>query len=176
MNFEHTEDRRMLADTLGRFVREQYGFEARDRIARSPQGYSAEAWRQFAELGVIGALHGEAEGGFGGTGFDIAVVFEELGRGLVVEPFLASAVLAGSAIAAAGNESQRQQLAGIIDGTRIAAFAHAEPDSRYELARVSTRAERQGKRLGARRCQGGRAARRGGRRLRRERADLGRRG
>jgi alkylation response protein AidB-like acyl-CoA dehydrogenase len=63
----------------------------------------------------------------------------------VVEPFLASAVLAGSAIAAAGNESQRQQLAGIIDGTRIAAFAHAEPDSRYELARVSTRAKRKDK-------------------------------
>jgi alkylation response protein AidB-like acyl-CoA dehydrogenase len=144
MNFEHTEDRRMLADTLGRFVREQYGFEARDRIAKSPQGYSPQAWRQFAELGVIGALHGEDDGGFGGTGFDIAVVFEQLGRGLVVEPLLGSAVLAGSAIAAAGNEGQRQLLAGIIDGTRIAAFAHAEPDSRYELARVSTRAERQG--------------------------------
>jgi alkylation response protein AidB-like acyl-CoA dehydrogenase len=53
---------------------------------------------------VIGALHGEGRGGFGGTGFDIAVVFEQLGRGLVVEPFLASAVLAGSAIAAAGND------------------------------------------------------------------------
>jgi alkylation response protein AidB-like acyl-CoA dehydrogenase len=144
MNFEHTEDRRMLADTLGRFVREQYGFDVRDRIARSPQGWSADAWRRFAELGVIGALHGEAAGGFGGTGFDIAVVFEQLGRGLVVEPFLASAVLAGSALAAAGNDSQRQQLAGILDGTRIAAFAHAEPDSRYELARVSTRARRQG--------------------------------
>jgi alkylation response protein AidB-like acyl-CoA dehydrogenase len=143
MNFEHTEDRRMLADTLGRFVREEYGFDARDRIAKSPQGYSPQAWRQFAELGVIGALHGEAEGGFGGTGFDIAVVFEQLGRGLVVEPFLASAVLAGSAIAAAGNEDQRQLLASIIDGTRIAAFAHAEPDSRFELARVSTRAQRQ---------------------------------
>ncbi len=68
--------------------REQYGFEARDRIAQSPQGYSAEMWQQFAELGVIGALFGEADGGFGGSGFDIAVVFEALGRGLVVEPFL----------------------------------------------------------------------------------------
>ena len=175
MNFAPTEDRRMLADTLGRFVREQYAFDARDRIAKSPQGYSPQAWRQFAELGVIAALHGEAEGGFGGTGFDIAVVFEQLGRGLVVEPLLASAVLAGSAIAAAGNAGQRQLLASIIDGTRIAAFAHAEPDSRYELAR-RTRAPSAGAGLGARGRQGGGAARRGSRRVRRERADLRQRG
>jgi alkylation response protein AidB-like acyl-CoA dehydrogenase len=144
MNFEHTEDRRMLADTLGRFVKEQYGFETRDRISKSAQGYSAELWRQFADLGVIGALFSEADGGFGGSGFDIAVVFEQLGRGLVVEPFLASAVLAGGAIAAAGTEAQRAQLAEIIAGTRIAAFAHDEPEAHYALACVSTRAKRKG--------------------------------
>jgi alkylation response protein AidB-like acyl-CoA dehydrogenase len=134
----------MLADSLGRFVREEYGFETRDKIAKSARGYSPELWRRFAELGVTGVLHVEDDGGFGGAGFDIAVVFEQLGRGLVVEPFLASVVLAGSAIAATGNESQRELLASIIDGTRIAAFAHGEPDSRYELARVSTRAVRKG--------------------------------
>src|SRR4051794_728471 len=119
MNFEHTEDRRMLADTLGRFVHEQYAFDTRDRIARSTEGYSADLWRQFAELGVIGALFAEEHGGFGGRGFDIAVVCEQLGRGLVVEPFLAS-MLAGGAIAALGNEAQRALLADIIGGTRIA--------------------------------------------------------
>jgi len=141
MNFEHTEDRRMLADSLGRFVKEQYGFETRDRIARSTAGYSPELWRQFAELGVIGALFKEVDGGFGGAGFDIAVVFEALGRGLVVEPFLGSAVLAGGALAASGNEGL---LAEVIGGTCIAAFAHGEPEARYELAHVQTRAERAG--------------------------------
>lgn len=144
MNFEVAEDRRMLADTLGRFVKQQYGFATRDRIAKSAQGCSPELWRRFADLGAIGALFTEADGGFGGSGFDITVVFEQLGRGLVVEPFLGSAVLAGGAIAAAGNAAQRELLAGIIAGTRIAAFAHAEPDAHYELARVSTRAQRQG--------------------------------
>ncbi|MGE8202031.1 MAG: acyl-CoA dehydrogenase family protein, partial [Variovorax sp.] len=86
MNFEHTEDRRMLADSLNRFIAEQYAFDARDRIAKSQHGFSKEIFQQFAELGVIGALFGEADGGFGGGGFDIAVVFEALGRGLVVEP------------------------------------------------------------------------------------------
>jgi len=143
MNFEHTEDRRMLADSLNRFIAEQYAFETRDRIARSAQGFSTEIWQQFAELGVIGALFSEADGGFGGAGFDVAVVFEALGRGLVVEPLL-GALMAGEAIAAAGNDAQKAQLADIIGGTTIAALAHDEPGTHYELARVQTRAERSG--------------------------------
>ncbi|MBV8468361.1 MAG: acyl-CoA dehydrogenase family protein [Burkholderiaceae bacterium] len=142
MNFEHNEDRRMLADSLDRFVTEQYGFATRDRIARSPQGYSSELWRRFAELGVVGALFAERDGGYGGAGFDIAVVFEALGRGLVVEPFLGTAVLAGGVIAAAGDDTQRGVLAKILDGTTLAAFAHGEPDSGFELARVATTARR----------------------------------
>ena len=144
MNFEHTEERRMLADSLNRFIAEQYGFETRDRIAASGEGYSSEMWQQFAELGVIGALLREEDGGFGGGGFDIAVVFEALGRGLVVEPFLGSAVLAAEAIAAAGSDEQKARLASIADGSAIAGFAHDEPETHYELARVQTRAERGG--------------------------------
>jgi hypothetical protein len=139
MNFEHTEDRRMLADSLNRFVAEQYAFATRDRIAKSPTGFSTDIWRRFADLGVIGALFGEAEGGFGGSGFDIAVVFEALGRGLVVEPLL-GAMMAGAAISAAGSAAQKGLLAEIIGGTTIAALAHDEAGSHYELARVQTRA------------------------------------
>ena len=143
MNFQHTDDRRMLADSLNRFVAEQYAFETRDRIAKSPAGFSPDLWRQFADLGVIGALFSEADGGFAGGGFDIAVVFEALGRGLVVEPFLGT-VLAGSAIAQAGSPAQKALLAEIVGGTRIAAFAHAEPEAHHELLRVQTRARRVG--------------------------------
>ncbi|MBN3803119.1 pimeloyl-CoA dehydrogenase small subunit [Paraburkholderia sp. Ac-20336] len=144
MNFRHTEDRRMLADTLNRFVSEQYGFETRDRIARSAHGFSPELWQRFAELGIVGALFDEASGGFGGGGFDIAVVFESLGRGLVVEPFL-DTLIVGRALARSGSAAQKAELAALIDGSRIAALAHGEPDSHYELARVSaTRAQRHG--------------------------------
>ncbi|WP_144110660.1 acyl-CoA dehydrogenase family protein [Paraburkholderia sp. BCC1886] len=141
MNFQHTEDRRMLADTLNRFVSEQYGFATRESIARSPEGFSAELWDRFAELGIIGALFDEADGGFGGGGFDIAVVFESLGRGLVVEPFL-DTLMVGQALAQSGNAEQKASLAGLIDGTRRVAFAHAEPGGHYELAQVATRAQR----------------------------------
>ncbi len=143
MKFEHTEDRRMLADSLGRYLREQYGFEVRDRISKSDTGYSVQAWNQIAEIGAIGALFSEADGGFGGSGFDIAVVFEQLGRALVVEPVL-GALLVGRAIAEAGSDAQRERIGDLIAGTVKAAFAHAEPASGYELARVATRAERQG--------------------------------
>jgi alkylation response protein AidB-like acyl-CoA dehydrogenase len=144
MNFEHTEERRMLADSLQRFLTAQYSFETRDRIVKSAQGFSPQIWRRLAELGVIGALLREADGGFGGGGFDIAVVFEALGRGLVVEPLLGSAVLAGEAIATAGSPAQKAVLKEIINGDLIAAFAHDEPGAHYELARVRTRAERSG--------------------------------
>ena len=143
MNFEHTEDRRMLADSLNRFIAEQYAFETRDRIAKSAHGFSTEIWQQFADLGVIGALFREEDGGFGGGGFDIAVVFEALGRGLVVEPLL-GAVMVGDAIAAAGSEAQKETLAEIIGGGTIAALAHDEPGTHYELAHVQTRADRNG--------------------------------
>jgi alkylation response protein AidB-like acyl-CoA dehydrogenase len=141
MNLELTEDRRMLADTLDRFIAEQYPFPVRDEIARSPVGMSRELWRRFAELGAIGALFDEADGGFGGTGFDIAVVFESLGRGLVVEPFL-GALMAGRALALAGNEAHKARIADIISGETIATLAHGEPDAHYELSRVITRATR----------------------------------
>jgi|JI6StandDraft_1071083.scaffolds.fasta_scaffold46039_2 alkylation response protein AidB-like acyl-CoA dehydrogenase len=143
MNFEHTEDRRMLADSIGRFLREQYPFETRDKIVKSHQGWSRGHWTQIAELGSVGALFGEADGGYGGTGFDIAAVFEQLGRGLVVEPFLGT-LLVGRAIAAAGSDAQRLKLAEIIAGNCVAAFAHGETDAGYELAHVATRAERKG--------------------------------
>ncbi|BBU31822.1 acyl-CoA dehydrogenase [Burkholderia sp. THE68] len=143
MNFQHTDDRRMLADSLNRFVVEQYGFEARDRIARSDEGFSRDMWQRFCELGIVGAFFDEAAGGFGGDGFDVAVVFEALGRGLVVEPFL-DALIVGRALAHAGNDTQRAIIAKMIDGAAIASFAHDEPGSHYELARVSTRATRHG--------------------------------
>jgi alkylation response protein AidB-like acyl-CoA dehydrogenase len=141
MNFEHTEDRRMLADTLNRFITEQAGIEARHAAAASAQGYSAANWSALAEIGAIGALFPEDDGGFGGEGFDVAVVFEALGRGLVIEPFL-GALVVGRAIAAGGSDAQRAQLAALMDGSLVAALAHDEADAHYELAHVKMQAKR----------------------------------
>ena len=141
MNFTHTEDRRMLADSLNRFVSEQYGIEQRNHLAYGAEGHSPALYAQFAELGAIGALFPEAVGGFGGSGFDISVVFEALGRGLVAEPLL-GALVVGQALIAAGTEAQKRQLDDIIAGSAIAALAHDEPGSHYELNKVTATAAR----------------------------------
>lgn len=140
MDFNHTEDRRMLSDMLTRYVAEQYSFAVRDSQACSEQGYDPRTWQMFGELGAIGALFREDDGGLAGAGFDIAVVFEALGRGLVVEPFLGT-LMAGSAIAHAGSASQKTRLESLMAGKAVAAFAHAEPDTHYETTLVRTRAE-----------------------------------
>ncbi|RYF23230.1 MAG: pimeloyl-CoA dehydrogenase small subunit [Comamonadaceae bacterium] len=141
MNFVHTEDRRMLADSLNRFIAEQYGIEHRNQLAYGEAGHSPALYAQFADLGAIGALFPESAGGFGGAGFDISVVFEALGRGLVAEPLL-GALVVGQALIAAGTPAQQERLHGIVAGSVIAALAHDEPGSHYELANVSATAAR----------------------------------
>ena len=136
MNFTHTEERQMLADMASRFVREQYPMEERHKAAASDLGYDAARFAEMAELGLVGALFPEDAGGFGGSGHDIAIVFEALGSGLVVEPFLAT-LLAGTCLAAGGKAELLEEA--IAGATRIA-LAYGEPASRYDLAHVETRA------------------------------------
>lgn len=139
MDFNHTEDRRILADTLGRYLRQHYPIDVRHGISMSSVGWSAEHWSKLAELGVIAALFGEEAGGFGGTGFDIAAVFEQLGTALVVEPFLGT-LMAGLALSRTGG--QERLLEDVVAGTTIVAFAHEEPQSRYDVADIAVQAER----------------------------------
>jgi alkylation response protein AidB-like acyl-CoA dehydrogenase len=131
MNFDLTEERQMLQDSLRRFLRDRYSTEVRNQILESEAGFSAEIWGELAELGVVGALFTEEQGGFGGAGFDIAVVFEELGRAGVVEPFMET-LLVGRLLAAAGRD-----VSAAIEGAAQYALAHAEPDARYDFAHVS---------------------------------------
>ncbi len=138
MNFDLTEERQMLQDTLRRYLSDKYTTKVRNEILDSETGMSAEIWAELAELGVIGALFPEDEGGFGGQGFDISVVFEELGRAGVVEPFLETGVLGGRLIAALGDDGQKVLIDEIIGGAVQLAFAHGEPTSRYDLSRVET--------------------------------------
>ncbi|UWR14837.1 acyl-CoA dehydrogenase family protein [Sulfitobacter sp. M368] len=144
MNFDLTEERQMLQDTLRRFLRDRYDTATRNAILDSDSGMSSDIWAQLAELGVIGALFTEEQGGFGGKGFDLAVVFEELGRAGVVEPVLDSAVLAGGLLADLGNEAQQAHVETLIGGGLHMALAHGEPSSRYDLNRVQTTAKTDG--------------------------------
>lgn len=141
MDFHHNEDQRMLAETLRRYLQQRYPIDVRHRISASGEGWSRSQWAALADMGVVGALFDEATHGFGGTGFDIAVVFEQLGRALSVEPFLGT-LMAGRALAKAGRHGDL--LGGVIAGCAILTFAHEEPQSHYDLTEVATRAKRSG--------------------------------
>lgn len=144
MDFGQTEERRLLQESLHRFLNDNYDAEKRQHMIESPAGYSQDVWRALANLGIIGALFAERDGGYGGAGYDIITIFEELGRAGALEPLLETAVLCGGLIAELGNEAQKRLLQDIIDGKIQLAFAHSESQSRYDLSYVTAQAEQQG--------------------------------
>ena len=142
MHFALSEERQMLADTTRRFIADRYDIKTRHANAKLDAGFNPDTWTELADLGLVGALLPAEVGGFGGTGEDIAVIFESLGRGLVVEPFLATGILGGWPLAEAGSDAQKAILDDVIAGKCLLALAHGEPDSRYEVASVKTTATR----------------------------------
>ena len=145
MNFDFTEEQTMVRDTLARLIREEYTFDARHKMIQSEPGWRPEFWAQLAELGILSAPFSEEDGGFGGGPIETLVIMEELGKGLVVEPFMGSVVCAGGFLKHAGSDAQKEEyLSAIIDGSNVFAFAHAEPRGRYDMAFLETTAKKDG--------------------------------
>ncbi|MBO9353069.1 pimeloyl-CoA dehydrogenase small subunit [Bordetella petrii] len=142
MHFEHSQERRMLAQSLSRYIEAHYsgGVERFSPLAPN-ESRLLEHWRQFADLGAIGALFDPNDGGYGGAAFDIMVVFEALGGGLVAAPFLAS-LMAGRVLSACGGDKARTLIEGLIEGRSLVTLAHCEPDGSWQPARVGVRARR----------------------------------
>jgi alkylation response protein AidB-like acyl-CoA dehydrogenase len=145
MDFNFTEEQQLLADTVKRFVREDYTFEKRRAILNSPEGWSREVWSKLAELGLTALNVPEAHGGLNAGPVDTMLVMNALGEGLVVEPFLQAAVLAPTLIAKLGDEKAAGELfEGIVSGERIVIVAHQEAAARGDVQYVATRAEKSG--------------------------------
>ena len=145
MNFDFSEEQSQLREALVRLLDRGYEFDRRKQIIASGAGWSRELWRQLAELGALSIALPEPHGGAGGTALDTLVVMEALGRRLVVEPYVPAIVLGAGLVARAGSDAQRARLLPrVASGEHLLALAHDEPDSRYELARVATRARPDG--------------------------------
>jgi pimeloyl-CoA dehydrogenase small subunit len=146
MDFAFTPEQDMLRDTVARLVREQYDFETRRKIAKSEAGWRPQMWSQFAELGLLGASFPESDGGFGGGPIEAMIISEEFGKGLVIEPYLQTVIVAGGFLRHGGTAAQKEEnLAELIGGERRYAFAYSEPKSRFDLNDVSTTAKKDGK-------------------------------
>lgn len=145
MDFSFTEEQTLLEESVARFIQNDYGFDARQKLVRSENGFSTDNWATFAELGWLGVTFAEADGGFGGGAVESMLMLENFGRGLVVEPYLATVVLAGGALKHGGTAEQKaQHLPGIIDGSTQAALAYAEPQGRFNLSDLKTTASKAG--------------------------------
>jgi alkylation response protein AidB-like acyl-CoA dehydrogenase len=145
MDLSLSEEQRLLGDAASRFVAGRYGFEARRAILQSREGFSRDIWREFADLGWLGLSVPEEFGGLGVSAVETGLVMDALGRALVVEPYLSTAVVAANLIAELGSQQQKSEMLGpIVEGKAIHAFAQAEPQARFALDDVATMAVRAG--------------------------------
>ena len=145
MDFDLTEEQRLLKESLDRLIGDRYAFEQRKVYAQAPEGWSRELWAQYAELGLLGLPFAEQYGGSGGGPVETMITMEAFGRALALEPFLATVVLGGGFLRHGGSAEQCADLMPkIADGSLTFAFAQTERRSRYDLADISTTARPDG--------------------------------
>ena len=145
MNFELSEEQKMIQQSVERFVQENYDLTNRVKISSEDPGYSQDYWTAMAELGWLGLAFSEEDGGFGGNQIDTLVLMEQFGKGLVLEPFLANIVLGGGAIKRGGTSAIKESvLPNLIEGDLQVTLAYAEEQSRFDIEDVATAAREDG--------------------------------
>jgi alkylation response protein AidB-like acyl-CoA dehydrogenase len=145
MDFDLSEEQRLLKESIERLLGERYDFAKRTAMLASDGGWSREMWKRYAELGLLAVPFAEAHGGIGGGPVDTMVVMEAFGGALVLEPYLATVVLGGGFLRHGGSAAQQADLIPRIGaGELLLAFAHTERQARYDLFDVATTARRDG--------------------------------
>jgi pimeloyl-CoA dehydrogenase small subunit len=145
MDFDLSEEQRLLKESVDGLLGDSYGFEQRTKYANEKNGWSRSLWGKLSEQGLLGLPFSEDDGGFGAGPVETMIVMEALGRALVLEPYLATVVLGGGFLRHGGSAAQKAAyLPQIIDGSKTMAFAQLEKNSRYDLADVSTTAKKNG--------------------------------
>ena len=145
MDFEYTDEQRLLTESLDRFVADRYDFETRHAALRSADGWSRDVWRELADMGLLGLPFADEDGGFGGGGVETMIVMEALGKALSLEPYFATVVLAGGALRhAATAEQKAARVPALIAGEHIMALAHQESTGPRHSLTATTTARRDG--------------------------------
>lgn len=145
MDFDLSDEQRLLQDSITRLMADRYAFDQRKQYLKTPEGYSTALWSQYAELGLLGLPFAEEYGGFGGGAQEIMLVMQAFGHALILEPYFATVVLGGTAVQRAGSDAQKNAvLPAIAEGRMKLAFAHSERQARYDLSDVVTTAKPSG--------------------------------
>ena len=145
MDFTFNEEQSLIQDQVDQFVQKEYDWETRQSLSNSELGFGEDNWKKFAELGWLGISVSEDSGGFGGSAIESMLIMEAFGKGLVVEPFLETVIMAGGLIDDHGSDQQKSSfLEPAIAGEMHLALAYAEPQSRFNLSDVVTEAKADG--------------------------------
>ena len=145
MDFTFNEEQSLIQDQVDQFVQKEYDWETRQSLSNSELGFGEDNWKKFAELGWLGISVSEDSGGFGGSAIESMLIMEAFGKGLVVEPFLETVIMAGGLIDEHGSDQQKSSfLEPAIAGEMHLALAYAEPQSRFNLSDVVTEAKADG--------------------------------
>jgi pimeloyl-CoA dehydrogenase small subunit len=145
MDFDLSEEQRLLKDSVDGLLNDSYDFEQRKKYGAEKVGWSKAVWGKLAEQGLLGLPFAEADGGFGAGAVETMIVMQAFGRALVLEPYLPTVVIAGGFLRHGGSDAQKAaHIPGIIDGSKTFAFAQLEKNSRYDLNDVSTTAKKKG--------------------------------
>ena len=145
MDFDLSEEQRMLKESVERLLEDRYSFEQRKTYTKAADGWSRELWQQYADVGLLGVPFSTDHGGFGGGPVETMIVMEAFGKALIIEPYFATVILFGGALRIAGSDAQKTALLPkVAEGKLLGAFAHSERNSRYDLADVQTTAKKDG--------------------------------
>src|SRR5215471_14739326 len=145
MDFDLSEEQRLLKESVDGLLTDTYDFEQRKKYMKEKGGWSKAIWGKLAEQGLLGLPFAESDGGVGAGAVETMIVLEALGKALVLEPYLATVVIAGGFLRHGGSVAQKPaHIPGIIDGSKTFAFAQLEKNSRYDLHDVSTTAKKKG--------------------------------
>ncbi len=145
MDFDLSEEQRLLKESIDGLLKSSYDFDQRKKYGAEKGGWSQAVWDKLAEQGLLGLPFAEEDGGFGAGAVETMIVMEALGRALVLEPYLATVVLGGGFLRRGGSAAQKAAyIPGIIDGSKTLAFAQLEKNSRYDLGDVTTSAKKKG--------------------------------
>ncbi len=144
MDFSFNEEQTLLRNTIQSFIQDNYDFDKRTEIVKSEEGMKIENWKLFSDLGLLGLPFSEDDGGLGFGPVELMIVAEEFGKGLVVEPYIQTIVTCGGFLKRASEKQRHEYIPKIISGEDIWAFAYTEPQGRYNLNDLTTKASKEG--------------------------------
>ncbi len=138
MNLEYSDEQMMLRDQVTKFCESDYTFDKREKIISSDEVFNKDIWKQFSDLGWLSIPFNEDNGGFNFGPIELSIIFEEFGKNLVVEPYLANVVMSGKLLEIINSDQSKSLITKIISGDKQISLAISEPDNAYNFHSIKT--------------------------------------